>query len=686
MGVTAPDITQIPMSSELATTLARGAEFASATGATEVSLEHLLAALCDDPDAAAVLDASQISGERIKSDVIARILETAQAAATPQDSLGVSVEVRRILEAAAAAARGSRRRDINGAIVLAAIVGDARSVAAEILETHGLTFENAIRALQAALTPREAPAPQPQQPPVADDVLARARERVQSRSAPSLRDIMKDMPRPAPLEPSGTLSAAPSTNEPLPEATFPERPQPENPVPEPPLPQSPSFGSSAWPNAQAQEEALDPSHAFETGPATEPPRPEPEATDASSGPARPFHPHEPQLPSGRAPESLPRTEPSFGTPIPASRPAHDPASGAAPSPFPREPSLPLPPSRPAPYPGAGSQPQEPHGFPSSPSAAAPPPAAAGPGAQHSGGAPASPRGMFNLPPRPQPSSVQPPPIPAPGLGGPGPAHARPAGPAPSGSPQFGPRGPSLSPSGPGGAPPMTAPGAAPTPTSHPSLGPDVGFRPGAPTRNQSAQPQAAAPQAQRRAPKRTKGTNVETGQLAENIPRSMRVGKTMRAEIRIAKASVKALTEGVDGGGQVWQHTVAISKAMSVRLRAPDGGFFIESTSPETQWIESNLGYASDDFASWRFNITPQYRGWSDLQIIVSARTVGADGVAAETALPDQIVEVKVRANIGRAFVRLLGWTVAAVIGGALATFGESGMTIVTALMKKFGH
>lgn len=233
---------------------------------------------------------------------------------------------------------------------------------------------------------------------------------------------------------------------------------------------------------------------------------------------------------------------------------------------------------------------------------------------------------------------------------------------------------------------MTAPGAAPTPTSHPSLGPDVGFRPGAPTRNQSAQPQAAAPQAQRRVPKRTKGTNVETGQLAENIPRSMRVGKTVRAEIRIAKASVKALTEGVDGGGQVWQHTVAISKAMSVRLRAPDGGFFIESTSPETQWIESNLGYASDDFASWRFNITPQYRGWSDLQIIVSARTVGADGVAAETALPDQIVEVKVRANIGRAFVRLLGWTVAAVIGGALATFGESGMTIVTALMKKFGH
>ncbi len=180
--------------------------------------------------------------------------------------------------------------------------------------------------------------------------------------------------------------------------------------------------------------------------------------------------------------------------------------------------------------------------------------------------------------------------------------------------------------------------------------------------------------------------NVEAGQLAENIPRAMRVGKTVRAEVRIAKASVKALTEGMDGSGQAWQHTVALTRAMSVRLRAPDGDFFIESQSPETQWIESNLGFASDDFASWRFLITPRSRGWSDLQIIVSARTIGADGGAAETALPDQIVEVKVRANLGRAIVRLFGWTVAAVIGGALATFGESGMTIATALMKKFGH
>ena len=48
---------------------------------------------------------------------------------------------------------------------------------------------------------------------------------------------------------------------------------------------------------------------------------------------------------------------------------------------------------------------------------------------------------------------------------------------------------------------------------------------------------------------------------------------------------------------------------MSVRLRAPEGGFWIEMASPETQWIENTLGLLSDDYASWRWIVTPQRRG-----------------------------------------------------------------------------
>lgn len=164
---------------------------------------------------------------------------------------------------------------------------------------------------------------------------------------------------------------------------------------------------------------------------------------------------------------------------------------------------------------------------------------------------------------------------------------------------------------------------------------------------------------------------VEVGQLVENIPRTMRVARPQRVEVRIAKADVKALADGLQGGGGVARHDVMVTKAMSVRLRAPDGGFFIESASPETQWIENTLGLMADDFASWRWTVTPRARGVQRLQLIVSARTVGADGLAAETALPDQVIEVRVRTNYGKVAMTGGGWVAAAVAGGVLAKFGE---------------
>lgn len=163
----------------------------------------------------------------------------------------------------------------------------------------------------------------------------------------------------------------------------------------------------------------------------------------------------------------------------------------------------------------------------------------------------------------------------------------------------------------------------------------------------------------------------------------MRVGITERVEVRIGRAQIEGLTEGMDGGGLAWQHEVTVTKAMSVRIRAPEGGFFIETASPETQWIDNQFG-TGDDFASWRFLITPNQRGWSELQIVVSARTVGGDGLAAETAFPDQVIEVKVRTNYARAFARTAGWIAAALAGGAIAKFGEGAVAIGANLLSRF--
>jgi hypothetical protein len=178
---------------------------------------------------------------------------------------------------------------------------------------------------------------------------------------------------------------------------------------------------------------------------------------------------------------------------------------------------------------------------------------------------------------------------------------------------------------------------------------------------------------------------VEAGQLVENIPRRMRARIPVVVEARIARADVKALADGLQGSGAAYRHEVMMTKAMSVRLRAPDGGFIIENRSPETQWIENVLGLSADDFASWRWTVTPREPGRRQLQLIVSARTVAADGLTAETALPDQVIEVKVGINYAHTASRSVGWLVAAVAGGLLARFGEGlfeqGRDIVARLM-----
>jgi hypothetical protein len=176
---------------------------------------------------------------------------------------------------------------------------------------------------------------------------------------------------------------------------------------------------------------------------------------------------------------------------------------------------------------------------------------------------------------------------------------------------------------------------------------------------------------------------VEAGQMVENIPRRMRVGIPAVVEARVARADIKALADGLQGGGGAYHHEVMVTKAMSVRLRAPDGGFWIETRSPETQWIDNVLGLGADDHASWRWTLTARERGRKQLQLIVSARTVGADGVTAETALPDQVIEVRVGINYARTAARWTGWIAAAVVGGLLARFGDGAFDLGRALVAR---
>ena len=119
------------MSSNLGESLERAHGFAREQGHRAVTLEHLLLAFTEDTDASAVLQASSVDLVRLGTDVsgyLGRLLEDMRAENGAEPA--TDPELLRVLHAAVQAAQQSRRRQIDGAIVLAAVVGDGKSPAA----------------------------------------------------------------------------------------------------------------------------------------------------------------------------------------------------------------------------------------------------------------------------------------------------------------------------------------------------------------------------------------------------------------------------------------------------------------------------------------------------------------------------------------------------------------------------
>ncbi len=124
----------VPKSRGLAAALARAHDYARSRSHGVVTLEHLLLALTSDRDAGAVLQACAVDLDRLNSDVASFLSGNEERlAGQPGAEPTASPELVRIIEYATAAARQSRRREVNGAIVLAAIVGDGQSPAAGML-------------------------------------------------------------------------------------------------------------------------------------------------------------------------------------------------------------------------------------------------------------------------------------------------------------------------------------------------------------------------------------------------------------------------------------------------------------------------------------------------------------------------------------------------------------------------
>ena len=165
----------------------------------------------------------------------------------------------------------------------------------------------------------------------------------------------------------------------------------------------------------------------------------------------------------------------------------------------------------------------------------------------------------------------------------------------------------------------------------------------------------------------------------------MRLGKATPAQVRIARDKIDGLIMLLmSGRGMAHRPDAFITRALSVRLRAPDGGFTIEAGSPETQWVEMAAGMQHDDYIGWRWTVTPQRRGRGKLLLVVTARTVGRDGLATETAPPDRAIEIAVSGGRLGGLLRWFGLGAVLLAGLGLGRFGGELWTLGTAMLRRF--
>ena len=169
----------------------------------------------------------------------------------------------------------------------------------------------------------------------------------------------------------------------------------------------------------------------------------------------------------------------------------------------------------------------------------------------------------------------------------------------------------------------------------------------------------------------------------ESVPRRMRVGVPTTAEVRIARDRIDSLILALNGRGSAPHVEHSLTRALSVRLRAPGSDFWIESATPETQWVERAPSLIHDDYAIWRWSVVARRRGRGRLALMVSARTIGRDGIAAETAPPDRVIEVKVGANYRQGAVRWAGWIAAMLVGAVIAQFSEQIWAVLAPAISK---
>jgi hypothetical protein len=170
--------------------------------------------------------------------------------------------------------------------------------------------------------------------------------------------------------------------------------------------------------------------------------------------------------------------------------------------------------------------------------------------------------------------------------------------------------------------------------------------------------------------------------LIENIPRRMRACVPLETEIGVSSTIAPEAAADPVGQGKTRLYGPDVAQAMSLRLSAPRRGFTIEAQSPETQWIWSSTSQSMNELAAWRFIITPRRRGSYSLRLTFSYKEIGPNGLLADSALPDRMLDIVVSTNLPKTLTQAAIWVTTLIVGVALGAYFKPAMQFINGLYR----
>jgi len=193
-------------------------------------------------------------------------------------------------------------------------------------------------------------------------------------------------------------------------------------------------------------------------------------------------------------------------------------------------------------------------------------------------------------------------------------------------------------------------------------------------------PAPADAKGERRAKKRPRNADGATGLLAkvlQPIPRKTRIAVPETVELLLSKDEAWALfARPRPQGAEAGPH--APVRAVTIRLTAPEGGFFIEGQSQETQWLLDRPTFlAEEHFGHWVWLVVPNDTGQYSLVASIFARDIDANGAATDIHIPDQIVKVQVRGNFWRGFGSFVRTVLLLAAGGGIGAAAYYGLKMM---------